>query len=140
MRSLEQVRLICAEAAHEMNRVYCQALGDYSQPRWSNAPSWQRESAIKGVDGVFAGNGPGASHASWLAEKVAAGWKFGPVKDPEKKEHPCMVSFAELPLDQQQKDHLFVAAVATMARALGYQPAASTIATDDAFTVTMRPA
>jgi len=32
----------CAEAAHEMNRIYCEAHGDISQPRWADAPEWQR--------------------------------------------------------------------------------------------------
>ena len=119
-KTYEEVRLVCAEAAHEMNRVYCMALGDFSQASWGTAEDWQRTSAIKGVDGVFAGNGPGASHESWLAEKVATGWTFGPVKDAEKKEHPCMVPFTELPFDQQQKDHIFVQTVHTMAAALGH--------------------
>lgn len=120
MRTYEEVRLFCAQAAHEMNRVFCRALGDTSQVPWDEAAEWQRTSAVNGVDGVFAGNGPGASHEGWLAEKVATGWKFGPVKDAEKKEHPCMVPFNELPFDQQQKDHIFVQTVHAMAAALGH--------------------
>lgn len=120
MKTYEEVRLVCAQAAHEMNRVYCQSLGDQSQVPWNAAEEWQRTSALNGVDGVFAGNGPGASHESWLTEKVATGWKFGPVKDAGKKEHPCMVPFAELPFDQQQKDHVFVQTVHTMAAACGH--------------------
>lgn len=52
---------------------------------------------------------PSASHDSWLAEKRDGGWKFGPVKDAEKKEHPCFVSYEELPLDQRLKDYIFAA-------------------------------
>lgn len=108
----------CARAAHEVNRAYCIALGDLSQPSWDTAPDWQRSSAINGVSGVLAGNGPEQSHESWLAEKAATGWKYGPVKDPEKKEHPCFVPYAELPPGQQHKDALFIAAVRAMAEAL----------------------
>jgi hypothetical protein len=108
----------CAEAAHEMNRIYCEAHGDLSQPAWKDAPDWQRSSAINGVAGALAGNTPEQSHESWLAEKYATGWKYGPVKDPEKKEHPRFVSYAELPPAQQQKDHLFLATVKAMAEAL----------------------
>lgn len=97
-----------ARAAHEANRAYCIALGDDSQPAWDDAPDWQRTSALNGVRGVIAGNTPAQSHASWLAEKEATGWKYGPVKDPEKKEHPCMVPYAELPAAQREKDHIFV--------------------------------
>lgn len=102
----------CARAAHEANRAYCLAIGDYSQVSWDDAPEWQRTSCINGVRGVLInGNGPRESHASWLAEKAATGWKYGPVKDPEKKEHPCFVPYDELPHEQRQKDALFVAVV-----------------------------
>ena len=55
----------------------------------------------------MAGNGPRESHAGWLAEKVATGWVYGPVKDPAAKTHPCMVPFDRLPFSQQAKDVLF---------------------------------
>jgi hypothetical protein len=100
-----------ARAAHEANRAYCIALGDLSQPSWDEAPEWQRSSAMKGVEGVLAGNGPEQSHEGWLAEKAATGWKFGAVKDPEKKEHPCFVPYAELPASQKAKDGVFVGVV-----------------------------
>lgn len=105
----EQIAQVC----HEANRAYCATLGDLSQPAWADAPEWQRESAVNGV--AHARGNPNAkpsdSHESWLAEKAAAGWKMGPVKDPEKKEHPCMVPYAELPPEQQRKDALFLAVV-----------------------------
>ena len=50
---------------------------------------------------------PSASHESWLAEKEATGWKYGPVKNPETKEHPCFVPYEQLPLEQKTKDYLF---------------------------------
>lgn len=109
----------CAEAAHEANRIYCAATGDMSQTHWKDAPDWQRTSAMNGVRGVLAGNSPEQSHVSWLAEKVSTGWTLGPVKDPVKKEHPCMVPYADLPAAQQAKDHLYVAVVHAMAGALG---------------------
>jgi hypothetical protein len=49
-----------------------------------------------------------------LAEKVATGWKFGLVKDPAAKEHPCMVAYAELPPEQRAKDAIFVGVVRAM--------------------------
>ena len=109
----------CARAAHEANRAYCIALGDMSQRPWDEAPDWQRSSALQGVDGVLAGNTPRQSHESWLAEKERTGWKHGPVKDPERKEHPCFVPYDELPIEQREKDGVFVGVVQAMARALG---------------------
>lgn len=108
----------CARAAHEVNRAYCLALGDASQPPWEDAPEWQRVSAVKGVAGALAGNTPEQSHEGWLEEKRATGWKYGPVKDPEKKEHPCFVPYAELPPAQRHKDALFVTTVRAVAAAL----------------------
>ncbi len=108
----------CARTAHEANRAYCIAIGDLSQPAWEDAPEWQRSSAKNGVIGALAGNTPEQSHDGWLAEKAAAGWKFGPVKDPEKKEHPCFVPYAELPPAQRGKDAIFVAVVRAMHEAL----------------------
>lgn len=112
----------CARVAHEVNRAYCLATGDDSQPAWEDAPEWQRTSARNGVAGALAGATPEESHVSWCAEKRAAGWTWGPVKDPERKEHPCLVSYAELPPAQRVKDHLFVAAVRSVKSVLDELP------------------
>lgn len=101
----------CARAAHEANRAYCIALGDLSQPCWDDAPGWQKSSARQGVVGALAGNTPEQSHESWLAEKRSTGWKYGPVKNPEKKEHPCFVPYEALPPHQRAKDGIFIGVV-----------------------------
>lgn len=112
MINVEDIARVC----HEANRAYCAALGDRSQAPWEEAPQWQRDSAVKGV--VHRLDNPSApasaSHESWMAEKLATGWKHGPVKDAEKKEHPCLVLFEELPPEQQAKDRLFVAIVTAL--------------------------
>jgi len=102
-----------ARACHEINRAYCQALGDYSQPAWADAPDWQRASARAGVDlhSSQPDAGPEASHVSWMKQKVAEGWVHGDVKDPEAKTHPCILPFNELPVEQQAKDYIFCAVV-----------------------------
>lgn len=102
-----------ARIAHEVNRAYCAALGDLSQLAWDDAPEWQRESALAGVM-LHLSNpdaGPEASHEAWMARKVAEGWQYGPTKDADAKTHPCLVPFAELPVEQQAKDFLFRAIV-----------------------------
>jgi len=58
-----------------------------------------------------------ALHEAWLAEKERDGWKFGPVKDAERKEHPCFLPFSELPQEQRVKDYLFQAIVRALVRA-----------------------
>lgn len=121
MSVVEKSRIIeaCAMAAHEANRAYCLAIGDASQPSWGEAPEWQRSSARNGVSGALAGNTPEQSHESWLAEKSANGWKFGLVKDAAKKEHPCFMPYATLPMAQKAKDEIFITVVLAVGKALG---------------------
>ncbi|MBI4468118.1 MAG: hypothetical protein HY650_02230 [Acidobacteria bacterium] len=106
-----------ARLCHQVNKGYCEALGDTSQLDWEMAPDWQKESARQGVilhlEAIRSGPSvsPSASHEAWLKLKTAEGWQYGPVKDPEKKEHPCCVPFEELPAEQKAKDYIFAAVV-----------------------------
>lgn len=110
---IANIAFIC----HEANRAYCMTLGDLSQPEWMQAPQWQKDSALKGVEfhlhNLREGRkpSPSASHDSWLAQKRNEGWKFGPVKDVDKKEHPCFLPYEELPIEQRLKDYIFSAIV-----------------------------
>jgi hypothetical protein len=108
-----------AAAAHEVNRLYCFALGDFSQEHWDEAPNWQRESAIVGVRAVITGAGPEALHESWMRQKLADGWVHGEVKDPDAKTHPCLLPYADLPAAQRVKDTLFHYVVTAYLRAVG---------------------
>jgi hypothetical protein len=105
-----------AQVCHEANRAYCNTVGDHSQLPWHEAAEWQRQSSRVGVAAVLDGfiDKPGDAHRSWLREKEKEGWTFGFTKDAEAKTHPCMVPFEMLPLDQQVKDHLFIAVVGAL--------------------------
>ena len=107
---------VIAKTAHEVNRGYCQSIGDDSQPAWADAPDWQKDSAKAGVIGILTGKvkTPEDSHKGWLAQKVTDGWVYGTLKNPERKEHPCMVPYHDLPASQRAKDHLFRAVVLSM--------------------------
>ena len=111
---LDEVKI--ARVCHEVNRAYCECIGDTSQVHWEEAPEWQRTSAVNGVRFVVEHPDapPSASHDSWMAEKKATGWKYGPVKDPEKKEHPAFLPYGDLPHEQRIKDWLFKAVVEAM--------------------------
>jgi hypothetical protein len=106
-----------ARVAYEANRAYCATIGDYSHQTWETAPAWQRQTNIKGVrfhlDTLRGGAtpAPSASHESWLEEKKREGWRYGPVKRPDLKEHPCFRPYDELPAEQRLKDYLFGAVV-----------------------------
>jgi len=107
-----------AKTCQEVNRAYCQSIGDDSQPIWDEAPNWQKESLINGVRYYIdnPGSTPEDSHKNWLATKKKDGWVYGEVKNHDIKEHPCMVPYAELPKDQQTKDSLFIAVVESFMR------------------------
>ncbi|WP_167141297.1 RyR domain-containing protein [Pseudomonas sp. OTU750018] len=102
-----------AKVAHQINLAYCASLGDTSQPAWADAPDWQKQSAMAGVDMHLANPDatPEQSHESWLAQKVADGWVYGDVKDADAKTHPCCLPFAELSPEQKAKNYLFRAVV-----------------------------
>lgn len=104
-----QIARIC----HEANAALCQAFGDNSQLHWPEAPQWQRDSAVAGVEFHIANPdaSASASHDAWSADKRANGWIYGAVKDAALKTHPCLVDFTALPPDQQAKDFVFRAIV-----------------------------
>jgi hypothetical protein len=110
-----------ARICHEANAALCQAFGDNSQVAWDQAPQWQRDSAIAGVEFhvLNPDASPAASHNNWYEHKAADGWRYGAVKDAELREHPCMVAFEQLPPEQRAKDFIFRAIV----HAARYAPA-----------------
>jgi hypothetical protein len=107
--AIEWIAYVC----HQANKAWCESQGDYSQKDWAEAEQWQRDSAVNGVK--FRLENPdapaSAQHESWMEEKLSQGWVYGEVKDAEKKTHPCIVPFEELPKFQQKKDKLFSAIV-----------------------------
>ena len=103
--SAEQI----AQVAHEVNRAYCQAIGDEYLPSWDLAPTWQKDSVLNGVKWRLQNpdTTPEQTHESWLKQKVAEGWVYGRKKDLDTKQHPCLVPYVELPTSQKAKDYLF---------------------------------
>jgi hypothetical protein len=104
-----------ARLAHEVNRAYCEALGDTSQRPWDDTPENIRQSAIDGVRFHLENPtaGPEASHENWLRFKQKDGWTLGAVKDEVAKTHPNLVPFHDLPVVERVKDYIFRAVVLT---------------------------
>lgn len=73
------------------------------------------ESIIDGVEQALLGLSPRALHQNWIEFKEADGWEYGTVKDLDKKTHPCLVPYDELPEEQRVKDRLFAAIVGALA-------------------------
>lgn len=99
-----------AQLCHEVNKAYCESIGDFSQLSWEDAQDWQKESAVNGVK-IHMENeaSPEQTHINWCKDKIADGWIYGEVKDPERKIHPCLVVYNQLPQEQRSKGYLFKA-------------------------------
>lgn len=108
-----------ARVAHEANRALQIEQRDPAipvSPAWDDTDSETRRSAISGVERVLdsrtRGVSPAAdSHWQWMTFKKEHGWKWGPVKDETKKEHPMLVAYDDLSRAAKVKDELFVAIV-----------------------------
>lgn len=77
-------------------------------------------------------------HDRWCAERTRSGWRYGPVRDNDKKTHPSLVPYDELPESEQDKDHQAVrnlvnvlADVGLQIVRLGPSPAAANGTRDD---------
>jgi hypothetical protein len=104
-----------ARICHEANRALQVATEDPApSPQWDDAPDWQRESAIAGVEEARRGATPEQLHTAWCEHKRAEGWTYGPRKDPDVKAHPCLVPYEQLPVEQRAKDTLFHAIVGAL--------------------------
>jgi voltage-gated potassium channel Kch len=60
-------------------------------------------------------------HERWWREKEAAGWKRGPVKAPQRREHPDMVPWAELSEATKEKDRQAVRYIPALLAKAGFR-------------------
>lgn len=103
-----------AEVCHAANRVLTRIACDVPvQPTWAGAPDDMRESSIAGVRWRLANLDAPASaqHDEWMRHKLAGGWTLGPVRDAERKTHPALVPYDDLPKETKAKDAVFTAIV-----------------------------
>lgn len=98
-----------AKITHDINKAYCESLGDQSQFTWEDAPQWHKDSVISGVKAYIDDPDltPQQSHQNWFSIKINDGWVYGEVKDVDKKEHPCLVAYDQLPNEHRVKNAIF---------------------------------
>ena len=53
-------------------------------------------------------------HEVWIKSKVAAGWRYGPVRDDGKKIHPMLIPYAELSESERDKDRVIARSIAAI--------------------------
>ena len=100
---------VVAKLAHEVNRIYSKAIGDFIKLPWEDSPEWVKISILNGIDKVIENPDilPEDIHKQWMKHKQENGWKFGNTIDEELKTHPCLVEYDLLPIEQRSKDEFF---------------------------------
>lgn len=61
------------------------------------------------------------AHAVWMRRRLEEGWRFGPVRDDARREHPCLVPYGRLPDSEQQYDRNAALETLKAIVALGYR-------------------
>jgi ryanodine receptor 2 len=61
------------------------------------------------------------AHEVWAAERLRLGWRLGPRRDDERREHPCLVPYAALPDSEKQLDRNAALETLKAIIALGYR-------------------
>jgi hypothetical protein len=110
MKSKKMTVESIAQVVHEIQVAFTRQLSDYSLKPWSETPEDVKAITIAAVKHHtdYPEDGAKESHDNWVDGKIVQGWKYGPVKDAIKKEHPSLIPFAELPLNERIKDALVV--------------------------------
>ena len=104
-----------ARACHAVNDIMKDAQDDPgpSVP-FSWMPPEEQEIVIAGVRAARQGATPRELFDRWASAKRALGWTWGPARDPDRKTHPNLVAYDDLPAAQRDKDRVFLAIVTAM--------------------------
>jgi class 3 adenylate cyclase/tetratricopeptide (TPR) repeat protein len=76
------------------------------------------------------------THETWAQQRVSEGWRYGPHRNDETKEHPCLVPYDELPEIEREYDRRTALEAIKMLLVLGYriEPPGSTVVAADGST------
>jgi len=61
------------------------------------------------------------AHDIWARQRLADGWTYGAVRDDARKEHPCLIPYADLPESEKQYDRNAALETLRAIIALGYR-------------------
>lgn len=61
------------------------------------------------------------AHDLWAATRLGQGWTFGKKRDDEKKKHPCLIPYADLPDSEKVYDRETALGTLRAILALGYE-------------------
>ena len=60
-------------------------------------------------------------HEVWSAGRIAEGWTYGPVRNDERREHPCLLPYDELPESEKEYDRNTALETLRLIVKLGYK-------------------
>ena len=60
------------------------------------------------------------AHEVWAVNRLAEGWSFGPERDDNKKENPCIVPYSQLPESEKDYDRNMAMNTIKLLKKLGY--------------------
>ena len=60
-------------------------------------------------------------HETWAASRISQGWTYGEQRDDEKKTHPCLVPYEELPEEEKEYDRNTAISTLKLIMKLGYK-------------------
>ena len=59
-------------------------------------------------------------HENWALGRIREGWTYGPRRSDEKKTHPCLVPYDQLPDSEKEYDRTTATETLKLILALGY--------------------
>ena len=60
-------------------------------------------------------------HEVWARQRLAEGWKYGAKRSDERKEHPCLIPYEDLPENEKEYDRNTALETIRFLRARGYE-------------------
>jgi len=61
------------------------------------------------------------AHEIWAQQRLAEGWKYGPLRNDAVREHPCLVPYDDLPESEKEYDRKMAMETLKVILALGYR-------------------
>lgn len=61
------------------------------------------------------------THEVWAASRLREGWRYGPVRDDARREHPCLVPYEELSEEEKEYDRRTSQETLKLILKLGYK-------------------
>jgi ryanodine receptor 2 len=61
------------------------------------------------------------AHDNWARQRLSQGWTYGPQRNDTRKEHPCLIPYADLPDEEKKYDRDTAMETLKAIIALGYR-------------------